>query len=117
MALAPHILAQRHISPPSILGNNLGPHSRNRSGWTSSAEVQARMDGCFPECMANLPSTLRYAPVPLAPTGRLSALQLLLLSTKVPGEGRQSRGSDFRGRHASSELAVQTAATCPILHE
>lgn len=59
MAPTPHILAQRHISPPSILGNNLGPHSRNRSGWTSSAEVLARMDGCFPECMANLPSTLR----------------------------------------------------------
>ncbi|UCV27183.1 hypothetical protein [Ferribacterium limneticum] len=59
MALTPHILAARHVSPPSILGNNLAIQPKNRSGWPSSAEVLIRMDGCFPEWMAKLPSTLR----------------------------------------------------------
>ena len=59
MALTPHILALRHVSPPSILGNNRVTHSKNRSGWPSSAEALTRMDGSFPEYMANLPSTSR----------------------------------------------------------
>lgn len=61
MALTPHILAPRHVSPPSILGNNTLPPSQNRSGWASSAEAQARMDGSFPEYMAKTPSTSRWA--------------------------------------------------------
>jgi hypothetical protein len=59
VAFMPHILGRCHISPPSILGDNLVNHSQNCSGWPSSAEVLARMDGCFPEYMAFMPSTLR----------------------------------------------------------
>lgn len=61
MALAPHILVPRHVLPPSILGNSLVTHSKNHSGWASSGEVLTRMDGCFQEWMAKMPSTLRYA--------------------------------------------------------
>ena len=61
MALAPHILAPRHVLPPSILGNMLPTPSQSHSGWPSSPEVLARMDGSFPECMAKMPSTLRWA--------------------------------------------------------
>jgi hypothetical protein len=59
MALAPRILEQRHVSPPSILGNNPPSPSQSRSGWSSSVEVLARMDGSFPEYMAKTPSTSR----------------------------------------------------------
>ncbi|WP_428827389.1 hypothetical protein ACLIKD_04820 [Azonexus sp. IMCC34842] len=59
MALRPHIPAARHISPPSILENNLANYSTSRSVWPSSAEALARMDGCFPEYMAKTPSALR----------------------------------------------------------
>jgi len=59
MALAPRILAPRHVSPPYILGNDLVDQSKNYSGWPSSAEAPARIDGSFPECMAILKSTLR----------------------------------------------------------
>jgi hypothetical protein len=59
MALAPHILAPRPVSPPSILGNGLIDQSENYSGWPFPAEAQTRMGGSFPEYMANLPSTLR----------------------------------------------------------
>lgn len=59
MALTPRILAPRHVSPPSILGNNLIIHSPNCSGWPSSPDALARMDGGFPEYMAKTPSTLR----------------------------------------------------------
>ncbi len=59
MALAPHILAPRHVSPPSILGNFRVTRSPTPSGWLSSAEALARMDGSFPEWTANMPSTLR----------------------------------------------------------
>ena len=61
MAITPHIQAPRHVSPPPILGNNLVSHSKNGSGWPSSAEAPARMDGSVPEYMANLPSTSRWA--------------------------------------------------------
>jgi hypothetical protein len=59
MALTPHILAPRHVSPPSILGNDLVGQSENCSDWPSLPEVLARMDGSFPEWMAKMPSTLR----------------------------------------------------------
>jgi hypothetical protein len=59
MALTPHILAPRHVSPPSILGNNPVTHRTSRSNWPSSAEALTRMDGCFPEYMAETPSTSR----------------------------------------------------------
>jgi hypothetical protein len=59
MALTPHILARRHVSPPSTLGNDVVAYSKSLSDWPSSADALARMDGSFPECMANLPSTLR----------------------------------------------------------
>jgi len=61
MTLTPHILAPRHVSPPPILGNNLAIHHTNPSGWPSSTEAQARMDGSFPEYMAHAPSTSRWA--------------------------------------------------------
>jgi hypothetical protein len=59
MALAPHILESRHISRPSILGNDLITPSASCSGWSSSAEALTRMDGSFPEYMAETPSTSR----------------------------------------------------------
>lgn len=59
MALAPHILAARHVSPPNILGELLPIQFKNPTGWPSSPEVPARMDGSFPEWMAKTPSTLR----------------------------------------------------------
>ena len=59
MALAPHILAPRHVSPPSILGNMSPFISQSRSGCPSSPEVLTRMDGSFPGWMAKMPSTLR----------------------------------------------------------
>ena len=59
MALTPHILAPRHVSPPSILGNTIVIDSRSCSGWPSSADAQTGMDGSFPEYMANMPSTSR----------------------------------------------------------
>jgi hypothetical protein len=58
MALAPHILAPRHVSSPSILGNSPLVFL-DRTGWPLSAEAPTRMDGGFPECMAKMPSTLR----------------------------------------------------------
>lgn len=61
MALAPDILALRHVSLPPILGNNRVAHSSSCFEWLSSAEVLVRMDGGYPECMANLKSTLRWA--------------------------------------------------------
>jgi len=61
VALAPSMLAQRHVSPPSILDNDLPTSLKNRSGWPSSANPLARMDGRFPECMAETPSTSRWA--------------------------------------------------------
>ena len=60
-ALTPHILAPRHISPPSILGKHLAANPKTRSGRPSSPEVLPRMDGRFPEYTAKTPSTLRWA--------------------------------------------------------
>lgn len=61
MALAPHIPDSRHVSPPSIAGNNLVDQPKRHSGRPSSAEAPARMDSSFPEYMAILKSTLRWA--------------------------------------------------------
>jgi hypothetical protein len=61
VALAPSMLAQRHVSPPSILDNDLLTSLKSCSGWPSSAKPLARMDGRFPECMAETPSTSRWA--------------------------------------------------------
>jgi hypothetical protein len=58
-AFAPHILAPRHVFVPSIPGNNLSTQPKALLNRPSSAEVQDRMDGCFPEWMAKSPSTLR----------------------------------------------------------
>lgn len=60
-ALTPHIQTARHVSPPSILGNNLAASPANRSWWASSADALARMGGGLPECMACMPSTSRWA--------------------------------------------------------
>ena len=59
MAPEPHILAPRHVFPPSILGCHLTNTTLRLSGRYSSAESLTRMDGGYPECMAKIKSTLR----------------------------------------------------------
>jgi len=59
MALAPHILAPRHVSPPSILGNNMSPPAQRTTGCGFQADTLSSMDGCKPEYLAKSPSTLR----------------------------------------------------------
>jgi hypothetical protein len=60
VALAPSMLAQRHVSPPSILGKMSPPPSQSHSDRPSSPKELVRMDGNHPECMAKTPSTSRY---------------------------------------------------------
>ena len=52
-------LRPRHVSPPSILGNNPAIRSANHSGWPTSAEAPARVDGVSAEYAAYTPSTSR----------------------------------------------------------
>lgn len=59
MAVTPHIPAPRQVFVPTIPGNNLLTRPKAPSNRQSSAEVQDRMDRCFPESMAKSPSTLR----------------------------------------------------------
>src|SRR6185369_3020693 len=48
-----------HVSPPPILGNHLLDPSASQSGWPSSADVLARIDGVLPAYTAYMPSTSR----------------------------------------------------------
>ena len=59
-ALTPHMLGMRHVSSPSIPGNDLVLPPQHTAGRHSSTDVRASMDGGFPEYMARSPSTLRY---------------------------------------------------------
>jgi hypothetical protein len=61
MAQTPHTQAVRHVLPPSILENKAPLPSQHRSGRPSSADAWDRMDGGFPECAADMKSTLRWA--------------------------------------------------------
>lgn len=58
-ALMPHMPGMRHVSSPSIPGNNLALPPQPTAGQHSSTDVRASMDGGFPENMAKSPSTLR----------------------------------------------------------
>jgi hypothetical protein len=53
------IPSARHVSPPSIPGNNLVASAASHSDWSFSAEASAGVDGLLPECVADMPSALR----------------------------------------------------------
>ncbi len=57
----PHMPGIRHVSSPSIPGNDLVLPPQPMAGRHSSTDVRASMDGGFPEYMAKSPSTLRWA--------------------------------------------------------
>lgn len=54
-------LGPRRISPPAIPGNNPLAPPEIRFGQPCSADGVAGIDGVFPECVAYLPSTSRWA--------------------------------------------------------
>jgi hypothetical protein len=60
MAQTAHILAACHALPPSNLGNNSPLSSQHCSGLAYPAKGLLRMDGGFPECAADMKSTLRW---------------------------------------------------------
>ena len=60
-AIAPDMLARRHVQAPSILGDMQINSTQSETGRASSADMPARIDGGFPAYTANMPSTSRYA--------------------------------------------------------
>ncbi len=57
MALMPHILAPRHVLPPSILGSHSASPPQSRMVQSSLAEVPIGIAGDLAEYAAFMPST------------------------------------------------------------